>query len=129
MSQAIITKFIGPTNTKGSRYKASCDRGSIIVESDHALNSEQNHVAAAQALVNRFLKQDAERYGTHVNPWSQPRVHGGLPSGELAHVFTDSDCRHALESLVRLCLAHRWKANSEEFDAITHAVECLKHST
>lgn len=52
--QAIVTKYIGPSNTKGSRIKATAAAGSITVHLDHALNIEQNHAAAAQALANRF---------------------------------------------------------------------------
>lgn len=48
--QAIQTKFIGPTNTKGDRVKASCDAGSITVPWDYSLGQEENHVAAAEAL-------------------------------------------------------------------------------
>lgn len=54
MAQAITTKFIGPTNTKDSRIKASCWRASVIVSYDHALNSDANHKAAIEALVNKL---------------------------------------------------------------------------
>ena len=88
MSQAIITKYHGPTNFRGSRYSAECERGKISVGAEDALNTEQNHVAAADALVARFLKEDKARYGsTELNPWSRPRAVGGLPSGSFAHVF------------------------------------------
>ena len=49
---------------------------------------EACHVAAAQALVDKFVAEDAAKYGTHVNPWSKPRVCGQIPSGEYVHVFT-----------------------------------------
>lgn len=52
--QAIQTKFIGPTNTKGSRVKASCWLGSVTVSWDHALNSEANHIEAIQAMVRKM---------------------------------------------------------------------------
>ena len=48
--QAITTKFIGPTNTRGSRIKASAYAGSITVGYSHELNSDENHRAAAEAL-------------------------------------------------------------------------------
>jgi len=50
MSQAITTKFIGPTNTRGSRIKASAYAGTITVAYDHSLNNDENHRAAADAL-------------------------------------------------------------------------------
>lgn len=86
--QAIITKYLPATNFKGSRIKAKCERGSIIVSHDSAASlPEGPHVAAAQALVDKFVKEDAERYGTDENPWNARRVIGGLPGGEYAHVF------------------------------------------
>lgn len=53
--KAISTKYIGPTNFRGARVKASANDGdlkppSITISWDHALNSEENHLAAAQAL-------------------------------------------------------------------------------
>lgn len=84
--QAIETKYIGPTNHKGSRIKASCERGSITISYDDALNSDEAHIAAAQALVNKFVKEDKARYGTNRNPWSSKRIMGGLKKTNV-HVF------------------------------------------
>ena len=66
MRQAIVTKYIGPTNVRGSRVKATADAGSLTLGWDHALDSEANHHRAARAL--------AEKYG-----WSGDWVGGGLP--------------------------------------------------
>lgn len=52
--QAIETKYLGPTNTKGGRVKATADAGSITVEWDHALNIHDNHEAAARALLDKL---------------------------------------------------------------------------
>jgi hypothetical protein len=52
--QAITTKYLPPTNFKGSRIKASCAAGSITLQLDHALNTEDNHAKAAKALANKF---------------------------------------------------------------------------
>lgn len=49
--QAIQTKFLGPTNTRGSRIKATCWLTSIIIAWDHSLNVEENHHAAIEALI------------------------------------------------------------------------------
>jgi hypothetical protein len=54
MRQAITTKYIGPTNTKGSRVKASCQAGSLTLEWNDAYNSDVNHSNAARALANRL---------------------------------------------------------------------------
>ena len=52
--QAIITKYIGPTNIRGSRIKATADAGSITLSYDDALNSQANHNRAARALAVKF---------------------------------------------------------------------------
>ena len=52
--QAIITKYIGPTDLRGSRVKATAEAGSITLAWDDALNSEENHVAAARALAGKY---------------------------------------------------------------------------
>ncbi len=48
--QAIETKYIGPTNTKGSRVKATCCARSKTFGWQSELNSEENHQAAALKL-------------------------------------------------------------------------------
>lgn len=66
--QAITTKYLGPTNYRGSRVVAKCQAKRLTVSWDDALNAEQNYNAAARML--------AERLGWH-GTW-----HGGaLPDG------------------------------------------------
>lgn len=88
--QAIQTKYIPATNTKHSRIKAWCERGSIITSYDTTTNDEDAHIAAAGLLVAKFATEDFKKYGTpHANnPWNRPRITGGLPGGGYAHVFT-----------------------------------------
>lgn len=52
--QAIVTKFLGPTNFRGSRIKASAAAGSITVSSDHSLGIEANHAVAAETLAAKL---------------------------------------------------------------------------
>lgn len=54
MYQAIQVKYLGPTNTLGSRWKATADAGSVTVSYYHALSSEQNAEAAMLALVKKL---------------------------------------------------------------------------
>ena len=49
--QTIITKYLGPTNTRGSRIVAKCRNGKKTVSYDHSLNADANHKAAADALI------------------------------------------------------------------------------
>jgi hypothetical protein len=52
--QAIQTKYIGPSNVRGSRVKAIAQAGSVTLEWDDALNRDDNHLAAAKALATKL---------------------------------------------------------------------------
>lgn len=52
--QAIVTRFLGPTNTRGSRVKATCSARSLTVDWDHSLTLGENHAAAAYALAQKL---------------------------------------------------------------------------
>lgn len=54
MRQAIITKYLGPTNHRGARVKATAQAGSITLSWDDALDVEDNHTSAARALCKKF---------------------------------------------------------------------------
>lgn len=47
--QAIVTKYLAPTNTRPARIKAIADAGSIVYPWDHGLNVDENHHRAAMA--------------------------------------------------------------------------------
>lgn len=66
--QAITTKYLGPTNARGSRVKATAAAGSVTLEWDDALNVEENHTLAAEALMARM-------------GWKATLYRGGLPGG------------------------------------------------
>jgi hypothetical protein len=75
--QAIQTKYLGPTNHRGSRVKAWCDAGKIIVSWDYALNAWENHQKAAVALAEQLQ-------------WPGLYVGGALPNGDYAFVMTEA---------------------------------------
>lgn len=50
MTQAILTKYVGPTNSHGSKVSAAADAGRVVISWDGALDIEGNHRAAAIAL-------------------------------------------------------------------------------
>lgn len=52
--QAIVTKYLPATNTRGSRIKATGWAASVTVNYDHRLGSIDNHQAAAQALCDKL---------------------------------------------------------------------------
>lgn len=66
---AIVTRYLGPTNTLGGRIKATLAGRSITVPYDHVLTPDGNHYAAARKLVG------------HDN-----LVGGALPNGNRAWV-------------------------------------------
>ena len=67
--QAITTRYLGPTDYKGSRIKARSAGASLTVHYDDALNTEDNHREAAEALI---AKLDWAKLG---GVWHQ----GGMP--------------------------------------------------
>jgi hypothetical protein len=71
--QAIQTKFLGPTNSRGSRVKAFAAAGSVTISWDHRLNPEQNHRAAAEMFANRMN-------------WTGKWFAGTLPSGDMVFI-------------------------------------------
>ena len=48
--QAITTRYLPPTNHKGSRIVAECAARRMYVAWDYALNVDDNHAAACRAL-------------------------------------------------------------------------------
>ena len=59
----IVTKYLGPTDHRGSRIKATHKRDSetmwqATVPWDHSLDAEANHQAAAEELVGAWLPAD-----------------------------------------------------------------------
>jgi len=76
--QAIQTRYLGPTNTRGSRIKAWCDAGSLTQSWDYAVNGDLNHVAAAAALQHK-LGWVGGLYGSLKS--------GTLPNGDQCHVM------------------------------------------
>lgn len=81
MAQAIITKYFGPGNVRGSRISAEARAGKVYVSYDHALDLIDNHKAAAVALIKKVGWEDAAR--------ERGIAHGVLPNGDHVHVFID----------------------------------------
>jgi hypothetical protein len=74
--QAIVTRYTGPTNTRGSRVIASCDAGRVTVSWDHALDVAGNHEAACLALVAKLEWSGSWLGGAHdrVYVWVRAEV-------------------------------------------------------
>jgi len=52
--QSIRTRYHGPTNSKGSRFSATCEAGRIYVPYNHALGLYENHATAAALLIEKL---------------------------------------------------------------------------
>lgn len=76
--QAIQTRFLGPTNVKGSRIKAWCDAGVIQIPYPHELSGQACHRKAAEALIVKL---------GWTSPYYGPLLGGHLPNGDHAFVF------------------------------------------
>lgn len=96
--QAITTKFIPATNTKGSRIKATCSRGLLTIIYPLELSTEEAHILAAQKLCEKFAGEDLKQYGTPIskNPWLRVRVVGETKTG-FHHVFIESNLDDGME--------------------------------
>ena len=71
MSAAIITRYHGPTDTKGARISARMmDARPVFIHYPHEMNPREGHEAAARALMAR-------------EGWPKlcPLAAGGMPSG------------------------------------------------
>lgn len=75
--QAIQTKYLSVTNTKGSRIKATCATGSVTIDYPHELSGMSCHAKAAYALL-------AKKH------WDYKLVGGQLANGDYVFVMVDS---------------------------------------
>jgi hypothetical protein len=74
--QAIQTRYLCPTNSRGARIKASCAAGSITISYPHG---QAVHRKAAEALVTKL---------GWVDPYYGGLLGGCLPNGDYCFVFT-----------------------------------------
>lgn len=74
--KAIKTIYLGPTNTKGARIKATDgDTNSFIMNYTYELCVDQNHQIAARALCRKMK-------------WTGKLIMGSFPNFNV-HVFTE----------------------------------------
>ncbi len=59
MAQAILVKYLGPTNTKGARLIARAWFGSLRTAYYHHLSPAENHERAAHALCTKHDRPTA----------------------------------------------------------------------
>ena len=83
--KAIQTRYLGPTNVRGSRIKAWAEGvGSLTIPYPHELSGEAVHrlAAARGRRVQVWAEALCKRQG-----WPTAIVGGGLPNGDYAFCF------------------------------------------
>lgn len=76
--KAITTRYLGPTETRGARIRASEGDGrSVTVPWDYSLDTEANHIAAARELCVRM-------------GWAGALASGWQLGGTYVHTFAPS---------------------------------------
>ena len=74
--QAIVTRYLCPTNTKPSRIRASCDRASVIISFPQGESLVDAHAVAVRELLAKFHREDGTaRSWPEFSRW----VCGGMP--------------------------------------------------
>lgn len=76
--QAITTKYIGPSNMRGSRIKATCWRKSVSIPYPHELSGIECHKAAAVALLAALDEEDGQGSSKFS---ASTLIGGGMPDG------------------------------------------------
>lgn len=80
MSQAIVTKYLAPTNSRGARIVASAFAGKVTIPWSYAGSVYQNHRMAALRLAEK-LRWDGE--------WT-----GGSVPGDTGYAFVRVDAKN-----------------------------------
>lgn len=76
--QAIVVRFVGPSNTKPSRWRVLCATKSILVSKGRFCDTNDDTDARNAAYHLRDLCG-----------WKGDLVEGGLPNGDRVFVFVD----------------------------------------
>lgn len=77
--QTVITKYLAPTNTRGSRIKVTSWQGSKTYSYDYAAN--EPHTAAFNQWLEEKNAQMAKKYGSEcpADGWFKLVARGDLP--------------------------------------------------
>ena len=76
--RSIITRYLGPTNSRGSRIVADAGKGArLTMPYNHELNLDENHAGAAKALCLKMGWDKVQAIHT-----------GGHESGVYIHVLS-----------------------------------------
>ncbi len=116
MAKAIVTRYVGPTDSRGSRIIARAEGvSSVSIGYADELTSEQNHAAAASKL--------AARYG-----WRGDFVSGGMPDGASVVHVSDDGRLAALKGFVNDYRKGTWTGNPWAKPLFRACVEAIGRS-
>lgn len=82
----ITTKFMGPTNNRGARVKATSASGkSKTVRWEHCVDVDSNHQAVAEVLASQMVADGASAPDRWIRRWNKDGscVHVGVYTSEL----------------------------------------------
>lgn len=131
--QAIRTKYIGPSNVKGSRIQAKCEARTIYLSYDCALSEDENHKSACTALV-RAMGWDVDGYSdmvggvfdnAHYWVFDEKRLQAlrGMVNSIRAATWTGSPWAHAEFKAAVKTIGRAYDYHGVEFDAPTTDAE------
>ncbi len=85
---AILSKFSGPTNTRGARIIVKSQRSRRSYSYPYELSGADCHIWAVSQYLADILKEDRKSYGEHATGWGTLSDYsvGQLPSGEYVFV-------------------------------------------
>ena len=85
---AILSKFCGPTNTRGARIIVKSQRSRRSYSYPYELSGVACHTWAVSQYINAILAEDRKSYGEHATGWGVLSDYsvGQLPSGEYVFV-------------------------------------------
>jgi hypothetical protein len=92
--QAILTKFLPPTNYRGARIKAWCQAGSVTIDDPPELSGLDCHAEAVRQLCAKIDARCVKEYGEKVGRWSEKAwIAGAFPhNGRFAdYAFVDAE--------------------------------------
>lgn len=96
--QAIICKYLRPTNTKGARVKAFCAAGSFTV-GYHSSDRSDPHLDAAEGLCKKlgWVSAPSNLYTS--------LIRGDLPNGDVVFTFIPLEYEKAMQAVFETRLA------------------------
>ena len=82
---SIVSKYSGPTNSRGARIVVKSQRSRRSYPYPYELSGEAIHIWAVEQYLATIIAEDRKEYGCETKGWGADFSVGVLPTGE--HVF------------------------------------------